>query len=94
MNNFTRSEHPAQLSAHCAAATRANADLVGSMLQALPAEKLEALDGLLAGGGSIGAEITTDYRARITIRLVAIEREGTRLVLATIGAPEAPAVPQ
>lgn len=37
--------------AKCSALLRANSEVVSEMLGTLPAEKLEALDALLAGGG-------------------------------------------
>lgn len=89
MTNFVPASP--DLGKHCAAALRANADLVSTMLKTLPKDKLESLDRLLAGGGSVGMEIVTDYRAQNSIRLVALEREGARLVLATISTQEPPA---
>lgn len=74
------------LSKHCATALRACEDLRSSILKTLPVEKLQALDDLLAGGGSVGVELMTDYKAQVTIRLVALEREGARLVLAAVTA--------
>lgn len=75
------------LSQHCAAALRATSDLVGAIAQDLPPEKQDALQRLLMGGGSVGLEIVTNGRGECTIRLIALEHEGARLVLATIAQP-------
>ena len=58
------------------------------LLQDLSKDKLDSIDRLLAGGGSVGIETLIDHRAVNTIALVAIEREGSRLVLATVKASE------
>lgn len=85
-DNFLPSSDPAALSTLCAASLRANGELLGAMLRDMPPEKHEAIDRLLAGGGSDCIETRVDHRANNTISLIAIEREGARLVLATIAA--------
>lgn len=80
------------LSRACAASLRANGNLMACMLINLPKEKQEAIDRLLAGGGRVGIETLIDAKASNTVQLVAIEREGTRLVLATVATPQAAGV--
>lgn len=92
--NFVPAISPAELSAHCAAALKANADLVSSILKTLPHPKLESIDRLLAGGGSVGIEVVTDYKGNASIRLVALEHEGARLMLATIASDQPTMWPQ
>lgn len=77
------------LSACCAASLNANSDLVAAMLRDMPADKHEAIDQLLAGGGSVGIETLIDRDATNTISLVGQEREGARVVYATIRAGSA-----
>ena len=84
MSNFIPASNTSTLSQRCAASLRANGDLISAILQDFPKEKLDSIDRLLAGGGSVGIETTVDGKAVNTIRLVGIEREGVRLVLATI----------
>lgn len=74
----------------CAGSLRANGNLLAVVLMGLPAELKDSLQRLLDGGGHIGIETLVDGKARNTIHLVGIEREGARLVLATI-TPDAPA---
>jgi len=85
-SSFLPSNSSELLSGRCAASLRANGDLMASILADFPPEKLQALDALLAGGGSVGIETLIDGQARNLIRLVGVEREGARLVLATISA--------
>ena len=77
---------PMALSQLCAASLRANGDLIAVMLKALPQTKHDALQALLDGGGSIGIEVTTDRRGTNRIKLIGMEREGARLMLAEISA--------
>lgn len=70
----------------CAGSLRANGNLLACVLMGLPAERKDSLQRLLDGGGHIGIETLVDGKARNTIHLVGIEREGARLVLATVKA--------
>lgn len=74
--------------AKCSALLRANSEVVSEMLGTLPAEKLEALDALLAGGGRIGIECVIDAMGTNHISLIGLEVEGARLVLATVAQPQ------
>ena len=86
--NFIPSPDSANLSTRCAASLRANGELMSAMLQDFPKAKLDAIDRLLAGGGSVGIETLVDGKAVNKILLVGIEREGSRLVLAEISTPQ------
>lgn len=88
MTDFIPASNTTTLSQLCAASLRANAELISAILKDFPKDKLDSIDRLLAGGGSVGIETTVDGKAANTIRLVGIEREGIRLVLATIAQPE------
>lgn len=83
MNSNNVSE-PGTLSQRCASSLRANGKLLSVILADFPKSKLEAIDQLLAGGGSVGIETVIDRNATNWIRVVGIEREGARLVLATV----------
>ncbi|WP_422085407.1 hypothetical protein [Variovorax sp.] len=84
MNNFIPTADAATLSQRCAASLRANGELMACMLQDLPKDKLDTIERLLAGGGSVGIETLVDHRAVNTVALVGIEREGSRQVFATV----------
>ncbi len=87
MNEIKNDTAPtsAELIAMASAGTlRANGNLLACILMSLPAERKDALQRLLDGGGSIGIETLVDGKAQNTIHLVGIEREGARLVLATV----------
>lgn len=86
-SNFVPAADAATLSQRCAASLRANGALIAAMLQDFQKEGLDAVSAVLAGGGSVGIETLVDGNAVNTIHLVAIEREGTRRVLATIAQP-------
>lgn len=75
---------PGNLSQLCAAALRANGALMAVLMQKLSADQHEALQRLLAGGGSVGIETLIDKSAANRILLVGLELEGTRLVLAEV----------
>ena len=87
MNNApTQNPDPMALSRLCAASLRASGDLIAVMLATLPQTKHDALQALLDGGGSIGIEVTTDRQGTNRIKLIGMEREGARLMLAEISA--------
>lgn len=86
-SNFVPAADAGSLSKLCAASLRASGELIAEILKDFPPDKLATIDRLLAGGGSVGIETTVDGKATNTIRLVGIEREGVRLVLATIAQP-------
>ena len=56
------------------------------MLKALPQTKHDALQALLDGGGRVGIETSIDRRGANRIKLIGLEREGARLMLAEISA--------
>ena len=74
------------LSRLCAASLRANGDLIAVMLATLPQTKRDALQALLDGGGSVGIETTVNGKGTSRIKLIGMEREGARLMLAEISA--------
>lgn len=86
MNNHqaAASARPITLAERCSTSLLANGELIGAILSDFPPEKLEAIDNLLKGGGSVGIETLVNGKAANVIRLVGQEREGARLVLATI----------
>lgn len=88
--NFIPAADPGLLSKLSAAALRSNGELLGEILQTFSPEKLQALDRLLSGGGSVGLETLINSKSENTIRVVGQEREGARLVLATVALPNAP----
>lgn len=90
MSNFIPASNSATLSQLCAASLRANGDLISAILKDFPAEHLDAIDRVLAGGGSVGIETLVDGKAKNTIHLVAIEREGARRVFSTVAQPDQP----
>jgi precorrin-6B methylase 2 len=83
-STFNKAADAAALSQRCAASLRANGALMACLLRELPKEKHDLLQGLLAGGGSVGIETSVDKHADLRVRLVAIEREGRRTVLAEV----------
>lgn len=72
------------LSQCCAACLLASSNLMALMLKPLPQSKLDALQGLLDGGGSVGIETSVDGKGANRIKLIGLEREGARLMLAEI----------
>ena len=90
MNQQTPPTHAELLRLASTGALQATGNLLACILMVLPEEKKEGLQRLLDGGGSIGIETLVDGKAVNTIHLVGIEREGARLVLATV-APDLPA---
>ena len=66
------------------AALRAIAELMDAMLAALPSSKRDSLSLLISGGGWVGVETVTNGARMNRIRLVGIEAEGARLVLAEV----------
>ena len=72
------------LSRRCATALRSTADLVSTLLSALPSEALRRLESLINGGAAVGIETLTDASAWCTVRLIAIECEGARHVIANV----------
>lgn len=90
MTNFIPTTDAATLSQLCAASLRANGDLISAILKDFPKEQLDAIDRVLAGGGSVGIETLVDSKAKNTIHLVAIEREGARRVFSTVAQPDQP----
>ena len=90
ISNFIPATDAGLLSELSAKALRTNGELLGEILQTFPPEKLAALDRLLAGGGSVGVETLVNAKSENTIRVVGQEREGSRLVLATVALPQLP----
>lgn len=85
--NFIPTADMTTLSGLCSASMTVNGNLLGQILRDFPKDKLDGVEKMLAGGASIGIETTVDGRANNAIRVIAIEREGTRHVLATVSMP-------
>lgn len=82
--NTTTLPAPGNLSQLCAVALRANGELMDALLKGFPQARMDDLQRLLSGGGSVGIETTVDRNALMRVFLVGLEREGNRLVLAEV----------
>jgi hypothetical protein len=81
---FIPTSDAASLSRQCVAVMRAASDLMETISSELPANKQQVMMQVIEGGGCVGLEITVDAHAENQVSLVAIEREGRRITIATV----------
>lgn len=78
------------LAKRAAAMHRATSELLEVMLLDLPQDKHRALNSLLASGGRVGIEATTNGDGETRLCMIGFNGAGERLVLSTVTASTNP----